>query len=100
MPGGQKEAYLEMKDILEAMAAKAPSDGKPCVTYIGENGAGHFVKMVHNGIEYGDMELISESYDLLRHYLDLSVEECAQYFKQWNQGELDSYLIEITADIL
>ncbi|MCW1004701.1 NADP-dependent phosphogluconate dehydrogenase, partial [Streptococcus anginosus] len=70
------------------------------VTYIGENGAGHFVKMVHNGIEYGDMELISESYDLLRHYLDLSVEECAQYFKQWNQGELDSYLIEITADIL
>ncbi|MDO4680198.1 MAG: NADP-dependent phosphogluconate dehydrogenase [Aerococcus sp.] len=100
MPGGQKEAYDEVAPILEAIAGKAPSDGEPCVTYIGPNGAGHFVKMVHNGIEYGDMELIAESYNLMRHYLGYSVEEIATFFTEWNKGELDSYLIEITADIL
>ncbi|HCH8262825.1 TPA: NADP-dependent phosphogluconate dehydrogenase, partial [Salmonella enterica] len=75
-------------------------DEAPCVTYIGPNGAGHYVKMVHNGIEYGDMQLIAESYDLMKNILNLSVEEMADIFKEWNQGELDSYLIEITADIL
>ncbi|WP_409022677.1 NADP-dependent phosphogluconate dehydrogenase [Dellaglioa sp. P0083] len=99
MPGGQKEAYDLVAPILEEMSAKA-SDGTPCVTYIGPNGAGHYVKMVHNGIEYGDMELISESYHLLRNLLGLSVEEVADIFSDWNKGELDSYLIEITADIL
>ena len=92
MPGGQKEAYALVAPILEQISAKA-EDGAPCVTYIGPNGAGHYVKMVHNGIEYGDMQLIAESYDLMKNILNLSVEE-------WNQGELDSYLIEITADIL
>ncbi|MBS4749515.1 NADP-dependent phosphogluconate dehydrogenase [Granulicatella sp. zg-ZJ] len=99
MPGGQKEAYDLVAPILREIAAKA-KDGEPCVTYIGENGAGHYVKMVHNGIEYGDMQLIAESYDLLRHLLGLSIEEIASIFKEWNQGELDSYLMEITADIL
>lgn len=100
MPGGQKEAYDEVAPILEAIAGEAPSDGEPCVTYIGENGAGHFVKMVHNGIEYGDMELIAEAYSIMRYYLGYSVEDIAGFFTEWNQGELDSYLIEITADIL
>lgn len=99
MPGGQKEAYALVAPILEQISAKA-EDGAPCVTYIGPNGAGHYVKMVHNGIEYGDMQLIAESYDLMKNILDLSVEEMADIFKEWNQGELDSYLIEITADIL
>lgn len=99
MPGGAKAAYDEVAPILEAIAAKA-SDGEPCVTYIGENGAGHFVKMVHNGIEYGDMQLIAEAYALMRHYLNLPVEDIAAYFDEWNQGELRSYLIEITAAIL
>ena len=99
MPGGQKDAYDLVAPILEEIAAKA-DDGAPCVTYIGPNGAGHYVKMVHNGIEYGDMQLIAESYDILRRVGGLSVEECAEVFKEWNQGELDSYLIEITADIL
>lgn len=99
MPGGQKEAYELVAPILEQISAKA-EDGSPCVAYIGPNGAGHYVKMVHNGIEYGDMQLIAESYDLLRNLLDLSVEEIAEIFADWNQGELDSYLIEITADIL
>lgn len=99
MPGGQKEAYELVAPILEQISAKA-EDGAPCVTYIGTNGAGHYVKMVHNGIEYGDMQLIAESYDLMKNILDLSVEEMADIFKEWNQGELDSYLIEITADIL
>ena len=84
---------------LRANFCKA-EDGAPCVTYIGPNGAGHYVKMVHNGIEYGDMQLIAESYDLMKNILNLSVEEMADIFKEWNQGELDSYLIEITADIL
>ena len=99
MPGGQKEAYELVAPILEQISAKA-EDGAPCVTYIGPNGAGHYVKMVHNGIEYGDMQLIAESYDLMKNILDLSVEEMADIFKEWNQGDLDSYLIEITADIL
>lgn len=99
MPGGQKEAYELVAPILEQISAKA-EDGSPCVAYIGPDGAGHYVKMVHNGIEYGDMQLIAESYDLLRHLLGLSVEEIAEIFADWNQGELDSYLIEITADIL
>lgn len=99
MPGGQKEAYELVAPILEQISAKA-EDGAPCVTYIGPNGAGHYVKMVHNGIEYGDMQLIAESYDLMKNILELSVEEMADIFKEWNQGELDSYLIEITADIL
>ena len=99
MPGGQKEAYDLVAPILEKMAAKA-EDGEPCVTYIGPNGAGHYVKMVHNGIEYGDMELISESYNLLRNLVGLSVDEIAAIFNDWKQGELSSYLIDITADIL
>lgn len=100
MPGGQKEAYELVADILEEISAKAPEDGAPCVTYIGPDGAGHYVKMVHNGIEYGDMQLIAESYDLMKQLLGLSAEEMAAVFTEWNKGELDSYLIEITADIL
>lgn len=100
MPGGQKEAYDLVAPILEEISAKAQEDGAPCVTYIGPNGAGHYVKMVHNGIEYGDMQLIAESYDLLKNILGLSVDELAEVFDKWNQGELDSYLIDITADIL
>ncbi|WP_155286744.1 NADP-dependent phosphogluconate dehydrogenase [Lacticaseibacillus zhaodongensis] len=99
MPGGQKEAYDLVAPILKKIAAKA-EDGEPCVTYIGPNGAGHYVKMVHNGIEYGDMELISESYNLLRNMLGMSVDEIADVFGSWKDGELSSYLIDITADIL
>ena len=99
MPSGQKDAYDLVAPILEEIAAKA-DDGAPCVTYVGPNGAGHYVKMVHNGIEYGDMQLIAESYDILRRVGGLTVEETAEVFKSWNTGELDSYLIEITADIL
>ncbi len=99
MPGGQKEAYELVAPILEQISAKA-EDGTPCVVYIGPDGAGHYVKMVHNGIEYGDMQLIAESYDLMQNILDLSVDEMAETFSEWNKGELDSFLIEITADIL
>ncbi|PIO83228.1 phosphogluconate dehydrogenase (NADP(+)-dependent, decarboxylating) [Loigolactobacillus backii] len=99
MPGGQKEAYDLVAPIFEKIAAKA-KDGKPCVTYIGNNGAGHYVKMIHNGIEYGDEELIAESYNLLKNVVGLSVNEIAAIFSDWNKGELDSYLIDITADIL
>lgn len=99
MPGGQKEAYNLIAPVLEQISAKA-EDGAPCVTYIGPNGAGHYVKMVHNGIEYGDMQLIAESYDLLKNVLGLSNEELAETFAAWNKGELDSFLMEITADIL
>ncbi|AQP53028.1 NADP-dependent 6-phosphogluconate dehydrogenase [Vagococcus penaei] len=99
MPGGQREAYDLVAPIFTEMAAKA-NDGEPCVTYIGPNGAGHYVKMVHNGIEYGDMQLIAESYDILTRVLGLSVDEAAAIFTEWNLGELDSYLIEITADLL
>ncbi|MFF2446773.1 NADP-dependent phosphogluconate dehydrogenase [Neobacillus sp. NPDC058068] len=97
MPSGQKEAYDAVGPLLTAISAKV--NGDPCCTYIGPNGAGHYVKMVHNGIEYSDMQLICESYHLMRDLLGLSVEELHEVFKEWNQGELDSYLIEITADI-
>ncbi|QZN89261.1 NADP-dependent phosphogluconate dehydrogenase [Vagococcus lutrae] len=100
MPGGQKEAYELVAPIFEQIAAIAEEDGQPCVTYIGPNGAGHYVKMAHNGIEYGDMQLIAESYDIMTRLLGLSVEEVAEIFADWNKGELDSYLMEITADIL
>ena len=99
MPGGQKEAYELVAPILEQISAKA-EDGSPCVTYIGPDGAGHYVKMVHNGIEYGDMQLIAESYDLMQNILGLAVDERATIFDEWNHGELDSFLIDITADIL
>lgn len=97
MPGGQKEAYELVAPIFEAISAKV--DGDPCVTYIGPNGAGHFVKMVHNGIEYGDMQLIAEAYFILKHVLGMDANELHEVFTEWNKGELDSYLIEITADI-
>lgn len=100
MPGGQRAAYDLVEPILQEIAAKAPEDGKPTVTYIGPDGAGHYVKMVHNGIEYGDMQLIAESYDMLKRILKLDKQHLADTFAQWNTGELDSYLIEITADIL
>ena len=100
MPGGQREAYDLVEPILKEIAAKAPEDGKPTVAYIGPNGAGHYVKMVHNGIEYGDMQLIAESYDLLKRLLKLDKDALAGTFAEWNKGELDSYLIEVTADIL
>ncbi|MDP4085668.1 MAG: NADP-dependent phosphogluconate dehydrogenase [Bacillota bacterium] len=97
MPSGQEEAYKAVEGMLTAISAKV--NGDPCCTYIGPNGAGHYVKMVHNGIEYGDMQLICESYHLMKEVLGLSVEELHEVFKEWNNGELDSYLIEITADI-
>ncbi|WP_318615636.1 NADP-dependent phosphogluconate dehydrogenase [Sporosarcina sp. YIM B06819] len=97
MPGGQKEAYDLVAPIFDAIAAKV--DGKPCSAYIGPEGAGHYVKMVHNGIEYGDMQLIGEAYFILKHVLGLQAEELHEVFTEWNKGELDSYLIEITAEI-
>jgi 6-phosphogluconate dehydrogenase len=97
MPGGEESAYNELKPIWEAIAAKV--DDGPCVTYIGTDGAGHFVKMIHNGIEYGDMQLIAESYDILRNALGLQADELHQIFSDWNAGMLDSFLIEITAKI-
>ncbi|MDX1521571.1 MAG: NADP-dependent phosphogluconate dehydrogenase [Anaerolineae bacterium] len=99
MPGGTKEAYAIIKPLVTAIAAKAPADGAPCVTYIGPGGAGHYVKMVHNGIEYGDMQLIAESYALLKAAINPTAEEFQQIFSDWNEGELSSFLIEITADI-
>lgn len=100
MPGGQKEAYDLIAPIFEQIAGKAPQDGAPCVAYMGPNGAGHYVKMVHNGIEYGDMQLIAESYDLLKRVLGLDNAEIQAIFEEWNEGELDSYLIEITKEVL
>ncbi|MCI0416933.1 decarboxylating NADP(+)-dependent phosphogluconate dehydrogenase [bacterium] len=97
MPGGNRDAYEEVRPVFEAIAAKV-EDG-PCVTYIGSDGAGHFVKMVHNGIEYGDMQLIAEAYDILRQALGLNADELADVFARWNEGPLNSYLIEITAKI-
>jgi 6-phosphogluconate dehydrogenase len=99
MPGGSEEAWSYMKQILQAIAAKV-DDGVPCCDWVGPDGAGHYVKMVHNGIEYGDMQLISEAYDLLKNLLGLSNQEMHEVFKTWNEGKLDSYLIEITRDIL
>ncbi|MDH2425475.1 NADP-dependent phosphogluconate dehydrogenase [Sphaerisporangium sp. TRM90804] len=98
MPGGSREAYEAIGPILEDISAKV--DGVPCCTHIGPDGAGHFVKMVHNGIEYADMQLIAEAYDVLRQGTGMSPAEIAQVFRTWNTGRLDSYLIEITADVL
>ncbi|CAN5366445.1 MAG: NADP-dependent phosphogluconate dehydrogenase [Pyrinomonadaceae bacterium] len=98
MPGGDREAYEQIRPIWEAIAAKV--DDGPCVTYIGPGGAGHFVKMVHNGIEYGDMQLIAEAYDLMRNILGMSADEMADVFDEWNRGDLESFLIEITTKIL
>jgi 6-phosphogluconate dehydrogenase len=98
MPGGQKEAWEAVAPILRAIAARA-EDGQPCVEYMGPRGAGHYVKMVHNGIEYGDMQLIAESYDLLHRGLGIPADELHTIFSEWNQRELKSYLIEITAEI-
>ena len=97
MPGGPKEAYEEIREVLEKISAKV--NGEPCVSYLGPRGAGHYVKMVHNGIEYGDMQLISESYDILKRVLGLKAGRLHEIFTEWNRGELSSYLIEITADI-
>jgi len=99
MPGGSPEAWPLVKDMLQAIAAKT-DDGEPCCEWVGARGAGHFVKMVHNGIEYGDMQLICEAYQLMRAGLGLSLDEMSDTFAEWNQGELSSYLIEITAAIL
>src|SRR5205809_5753130 len=98
MPGGTHHSYQRVQDMLTAIAAKV--DGVPCCTYIGPDGAGHFVKMVHNGIEYADIQLIAETYDLLRHALGLSPDELASVFRKWNEGRLQSYLIEITSHVL
>ena len=97
MPGGSPQAYERMRSILEAIAAKV--EGEPCVTYLGQGSAGHYVKMVHNGIEYGLMELIAETYHLLKRGLGLNNDELSRIFEQWNRTGLKSYLIEITARI-
>jgi 6-phosphogluconate dehydrogenase len=99
MPGGSPQAWPHVKGIFQAVAAKVDGD-IPCCDWVGENGAGHFVKMTHNGIEYGDIQLICEAYDLMKSYLGMSNQEMHETFKKWNQGKLDSYLIEITSDIL
>ena len=98
MPGGNPAAWPHVKEIFQAIAAKV-EDGTPCCDWVGEDGAGHYVKMVHNGIEYGDIQLICEAYQLLKDGLGLSADEFAEVFKEWNKGELDSYLIEISAII-
>src|SRR5512138_1767248 len=99
MPGGSPAAWPHVKEIFQSVCAKTP-EGEPCCDWVGEDGAGHFVKMVHNGIEYGDMQLISEAYQLMHEGLGLSNDEMHDIFAEWNKGELDSYLIEITRDIL
>ena len=99
MPGGSPAAWRLVKDIFQAIAAKT-DDGSPCCDWVGEEGAGHYVKMVHNGIEYGDMQLICEAYSLMKNVLSMSADEMHSVFAEWNTGELDSYLIEITRDIL
>src|SRR5699024_7882552 len=99
MPGGNREGYAQIAPILEAIAAKT-EDGAPCCAYMGPDGAGHFVKMVHNGIEYADMQLIAESYLVLKTVGGFENHEIADLFAQWNTGELRSYLIGITADVL
>ena len=99
MPGGSRAAWEHVKPIFQAIAAKV-DDGVPCCDWVGEDGAGHYVKMTHNGIEYGDMQLICEAYHLMKEALGLSPDEMHEVFKEWNTGELDSYLIEITRDIL
>ena len=99
MPGGSPAAWPLVKPIFQAIAAKV-ADGTPCCEWVGENGAGHFVKMVHNGIEYGDMQLICEAYQIMKELLGMSADEMHEVFKKWNTGDLNSYLIEITRDIL
>ena len=99
MPGGSKEAWPHVKDIFQAISAKV-EDGSPCCDWVGENGAGHYVKMVHNGIEYGDMQLICEAYNLMKTGLGMTADEMHEVFTEWNKGDLDSYLIEISRDIL
>jgi 6-phosphogluconate dehydrogenase len=99
MPGGSPAAWPFVKPIFQAISAKV-EDGSPCCDWVGDNGAGHFVKMVHNGIEYGDMQLICEAYHLMREYLGMTADEMHEVFKEWNTGVLNSYLIEITRDIL
>lgn len=99
MPGGSPEAWPHVKEIFQAVSAKV-DDGVPCCDWVGENGAGHYVKMTHNGIEYGDMQLICEAYDLMKNVLGMSNQEMHEVFVEWNAGKLDSYLIEITRDIL
>ena len=99
MPGGAAEGWEAVSPMLRAISAKAEEDGEPCVSYIGSGGAGHYVKMVHNGIEYGDMQLIAEAYDILRQVLGLDASELAEVFDEWNRGELDSFLIDITSRI-
>ena len=99
MPGGSKGAWPHVKEIFQSIAAKV-DDGAPCCEWVGENGAGHYVKMVHNGIEYGDMQLICEAYDIMKNLLGMSYPEMHEIFATWNEGKLDSYLIEITRDIL
>ena len=98
MPGGSEQSYQDLGPMLETIAADV--DGTPCCTHVGPDGAGHFVKMVHNGIEYADMQLIAEAYDLLRHAAGYQPQQIAQVFQRWNQGRLDSYLIQITAEVL
>lgn len=99
MPGGSPAAWPLVKPLFQKIAAKV-DDGTPCCDWVGEGGAGHFVKMVHNGIEYGDMQLITEAYHIMRDMLGMTADEMHQVFSEWNKGELNSYLIEITADIL
>lgn len=99
MPGGSLAAWPHVKNIFQSIAAKV-EDGTPCCDWVGEGGAGHYVKMVHNGIEYGDMQLIGEAYQLMRDYLGLSADQMSAVFAGWNKGELDSYLIQITSEIL
>lgn len=98
MPGGPAEAYAELESMLTAISAK--SDSGPCVTHVGPGGAGHYVKMVHNGIEYGDMQLIAETYDVMRRALGMTAPEIADVFERWNEGKLESFLVEITATVL
>jgi len=97
MPGGSPEAWPHIKQIFQSISAKV--ENEPCCDWVGEDGAGHYVKMVHNGIEYGDMQLICESYQIMKDILGMDNDEISQTFSEWNKGELDSYLIEITADI-
>jgi 6-phosphogluconate dehydrogenase len=99
MPGGSEEAWPNVKPIFQSIAAKV-KDGSPCCEWVGSDGAGHFVKMVHNGIEYGDMQMIAESYAIMQQVLDLTPPEMQEIYSKWNAGELDSYLISITADIM
>ena len=99
MPGGSKKAWPHVKPIFQSIAAKV-KDGSPCCEWVGDNGAGHFVKMVHNGIEYGDMQMIAESYAIMQQVLHMTPDQMQKVFSNWNEGELDSYLISITADIM